>query len=230
MTETTETTESAEPTEPARTTGAAESGVRASIDERIAAADSSSIWVGDQIHLRGYEPEDVGFETAYEENTIDQRRGWKAFPPRSSVARKAWNEEAAAAKPEGDAVEFRLAIARRSDNIIVGSTNPHGIDIVNGTFKFGISVAEEHKGHGYAGEAVLLLLRYMFDERRFQKCGSEAHDYNAPSIALHRKLGFVEEGRLRRNMFVGGGYHDTVLFGMTVEEFHELYPKLRPRL
>lgn len=228
MTETTESTRQTEPAQPAE--AAAESGGRASIDERIAAADSPSIWVGDQIHLRGYEPDDLEFETKYEESTIDQRRGWKAFPPRSSVARKAWNDEAAAAKPEGDAVEFRLAIARRSDNLIVGSINPHGIDVINGTFKFGISVGEEHKGHGYAGEAVLLLLRYMFDERRFQKCGSEAHDYNAPSIALHRKLGFVEEGRIRRNMFVGGGYHDTMLFGMTVEEFHELYPKLRPRL
>jgi len=203
---------------------------RAAIDERIAAADSPSIWVGDRIHLRGYEPEDVGFEAEYEDNTADQRRGWKAFPPRSSVARKAWNEEASAAKPEGDAVEFRLVIARREDNLIVGTINSHTVDVINGTFQFGIAVSEAHKGQGYAGEAVVLLLRYMFDERRFQKCGSGAHDYNGPSLALHRKLGFIEEGRLRRNVFAGGAYRDSVLFGMTVEEFHERYPKLRPRL
>ena len=203
---------------------------RAPIDERIAAAGSPSIWVGDRVQLRGYEPEDIEFEAAYEENTIDQRSGWKAFPPRSSVARKNWNEEASAAKMEGDAVDFRLVVARRSDNLIVGGVNPHSVDLINGTFRFGISVADEHKGHGYASEAVLLLLRYMFDERRFQKCGSEAHAYNTASLALHRKLGFVEEGRLRRNVFVGGGYHDTVMLGMTVEEFHELYPKLRVRL
>ena len=202
----------------------------AGIDERIAAVDTPSIWVGERIHLRGYEPEDIEFEAAYEDNTIDQRRGWKAFPPRSTVARKEWNEEASKAKPEGDAVEFRLVIARRSDNLIVGTVNSHTVNVINGTFRFGISVGEEHKGNGYGGEAVLLLMRYMFDERRFQKCGSEAHSYNTASLALHRKLGFVEEGRLRREMFVGGGFHDTVLFGMTVEEFHELYPKLRPRL
>jgi RimJ/RimL family protein N-acetyltransferase len=212
------------------TTKTADGGGYAGIDERIAAAGSPSIWVGDRVQLRGYEPEDLDFETGYQANTIDQRRGWKAFPPRSSVASKTWNEEASADKPEGDAVQFRLVVARRSDNQIVGGVNSHTVNMINGTFRFGISIADEHKGNGYAGEAVLLLMRYMFEERRFQKCGSEVHSYNTPSLALHRKLGFVEEGRLRREVFVGGGFHDTVLLGMTVEEFHELYPKLRPRL
>ena len=200
------------------------------IDERIAAVDSPSIWVGDRIHLRGYEPEDIEAEAEYDAHSIDQRRGWKAFPPRSSAARKAWIEETAGKKHEGDAVEFSLVIARRSDDRNVGSINPHSVDLVNGTFSFGIAVGNEHKGQGYAGEAVLLLMRYMFDERRFQKCESLVFGYNAASLALHRKLGFVEEGRQRRHLFLGGEYHDAVLFGMTVEEFHELYPKLRPRL
>jgi RimJ/RimL family protein N-acetyltransferase len=101
---------------------------------------------------------------------------------------------------------------------------------VNGTFSFGLAIGDEHKGHGYAGEAVLLLLRYMFDERRFQKCETVVYGYNTASLALHERLGFAEEGRRRRHLFLGGEYHDGVLFGMTVEEFHELYPKLRPRL
>ena len=200
------------------------------IDERIAAADSPSIWVGDRIHLRAYEPDDAEAEAAFDAHSVDQRSGWKAFPPRSSAARKTWIEETAGKKHEGDAVDFSLAIARRSDDRIVGSINPHSVDLVNGTFSFGIAVGAEHKGQGYAGEAVLLLQRYMFDERRFQKCETLVYSYNTPSLALHRKLGFVEEGRQRRHLFLGGAYHDAVLFGMTVEEFHELYPKLRPRL
>jgi RimJ/RimL family protein N-acetyltransferase len=202
----------------------------AGIDERIAASGSPSIWVGDRVQLRGYEPDDAEAKAEFDAHSADQRSGWKAFPPRSSVARKAWIEETAGKNHEGDAVQFSLAIARRSDDHIVGGITSHGVDMVNGTFSFGISVGDEHKGQGYAGEAVLLLLRYMFDERRFQKCETTVYDYNTASLALHRKLGFVEEGRKRRHLFLGGGYHDAVLFGMTVEEFHELYPKLRPQL
>jgi RimJ/RimL family protein N-acetyltransferase len=199
------------------------------IDERIAAVGSTSIWVGDKVQLRGYEAGDLEFEEKYDDST-DQRSGWKVFPPRSSAARKAWNEEAALAKPEGNAVDVRLAIARRSDDRIVGGTNTHTVDVINGTFMFGVGVGPEHKGMGYAAEAVLLLMRYMFEERRFQKCESGCYGFNAPSVALHRKLGFVEEGRLRRHVFAGGEFHDIVLWGMTIEEYRARYPKLRPKL
>ena len=204
-------------------------GTFAGLDERIAAAGSRSIWDGDKIRLRGYELEDAEFERGYEDS-FDQRSGWRVLPPRSSVAQRAFTEETAAVKPEGDAVQFRLAIARREDDKIVGGINTHSIDMINGTFMFGVGVAREAKGRGYAAEAVLLLMRYMFEERRFQKCESGAYAYNTPSLSLHRKLGFVEEGRLRRHVFGAGQYQDVVLYGMTVEEFRELYPALRPRL
>jgi RimJ/RimL family protein N-acetyltransferase len=70
---------------------------------------------------------------------------------------------------------------------------------------------------------VSILLRYGFRERRYQKCNSACIQTNAASIALHKKLGFTEEGRVRRRWFYGGRYHDEVLFGMTVEEFEALH-------
>jgi RimJ/RimL family protein N-acetyltransferase len=205
------------------------SGTYADIDRRIAAADNRSIWVGDRIRLRGYELEDAEAEHRFEDSA-DQRSGWRVFPPRSLVAQRAWTEEAASAKPEGDAVQLRLAIARREDDKLVGGINTHTLDVVSGTFMFGVGVTAEAKGKGYAAEAVLLVMRYMFEERRFQKCESGVYAFNTPSLSLHRKLGFVEEGRLRRHAFAAGELHDIVLFGMTIEEYRERYPALRPHL
>lgn len=201
----------------------------AGIDQRIAAAGSPSIWVGDKVQLRGYEPEDAEFAQRFEDS-FDQRSNWRIWPPRSSVARRAATEEAASAKHEGDAVQVDLAIALREDDRPVGGIGTHTIDAVSGTFMFGVAVVPEAKGNGYAAEAVLLVMRYMFEERRFQKCESAAYAYNAPSLAMHRKLGFVEEGRLRRHAFAAGEFHDVALFGMTVEEYRERYPALRPRV
>ena len=200
-----------------------------SIDERIAAVGSPSIWEGEKILLCAYEPEDAEAWRVLED-TADQRSGWKVWPPRSKQAEKKWCEEASEAKFENDAVEFRVAIARREDNVLVGGANVHTVDQINGTFMFGIGLRGEHKGSGYAADAVLLLMRYMFDERRFQKCESGVFSYNAASLSLHRKLGFIQEGRLRQHLFLGGELHDLVLFGMTVAEFHEQYPKLKPVL
>lgn len=42
---------------------------------------------------------------------------------------------------------------------------------------------------------------------------------NPASIRLHQKLGFVEEGRRRRQWFYNGEFHDEILWGMTREEY-----------
>jgi hypothetical protein len=44
-------------------------------------------------------------------------------------------------------------------------------------------------------------------------------------LALHRRLGFVADGRRRRARFAGVRYEDETLFGMTTEEFTERYGK-----
>jgi len=101
----------------------------------------------------------------------------------------------------------------------VGGISLHSRNQKNGTFGFGISINREHRRKGYAEDAVRILLRYGFWERRYQKCNSACVHTNEASIRLHKKLGFVEEGRRRRQFFLNGEYHDDVLFGLTREEF-----------
>lgn len=101
----------------------------------------------------------------------------------------------------------------------VGGISLHSMDRKNGVFSFGVVIDAPHRTKGYAKDAVAVLLRYGFQERRFQKCNSAAVHTNSASLALHRSLGFTEEGRRSRRWFYGGQYHDDVLFGMTVEEF-----------
>jgi RimJ/RimL family protein N-acetyltransferase len=36
---------------------------------------------------------------------------------------------------------------------------------------------------------------------------------------MHRKLGFQDEGRIRRAIFTNGRHFDTIVLGMTAEEF-----------
>ena len=95
----------------------------------------------------------------------------------------------------------------------------HSREEKNGLFSFGVVISREHRRKGYAEEAIWILLKYAFWERRYQKCDSACAHTNDGSIALHRKLGFAEEGRRRRELFCNGKYYDSILFGMTREEF-----------
>ena len=84
------------------------------------------------------------------------------------------------------------------DGDYVGGISLHSRDDKNGKFSFGIIIDRGHRRQGYAEDAVRILLRYGFWERRYQKCDSACVHTNAASIKLHEKLGFVEEGRRRR--------------------------------
>lgn len=101
----------------------------------------------------------------------------------------------------------------------VGGISLHSRHRKNGTFSFGVNVQRAQRRKGYAEDAIHILLRYAFWERGYQKCNSACVDSNEASIQLHRKLGFVEEGRRRRQVFFNGKFHDDVLFGLTREEF-----------
>ncbi len=105
------------------------------------------------------------------------------------------------------------------EGLSVGGISLHSRDEKNGLFSFGIVISREHRRKGYAEDAVRILLMYGFWERRYQKCNSACVHTNDGSIALHKKLGFVEEGRRRSGLFLNGKYYDDILFGMTREEF-----------
>jgi RimJ/RimL family protein N-acetyltransferase len=107
------------------------------------------------------------------------------------------------------------------EGVNVGGLSLHSRDQKNGRFSFGVVVVRQHRRKGYAQDAVRILLRYWFWERRYQKCNSACVHTNEASIRLHKELGFVEEGVRRRQWFFDGVYHDDVLFGLTREEFDD---------
>ena len=105
------------------------------------------------------------------------------------------------------------------DEVCLGGVSLHSCDDKNGVFSFGVSIYRQHRGQGFAEEAVRILLKYGFWEKRYQKCNSACLHNNEASIRLHKKLGFVVEGRQRRVTFLNGEYYDSILFGMLREEF-----------
>ncbi|MET8756095.1 GNAT family protein [Streptomyces sp. NPDC004667] len=97
-------------------------------------------------------------------------------------------------------------------------------DAGTGWFEYGVTIGAEHRRQGYAAEAAFLLLRFMFEENRYHKCQVWIFAYNEAPLALHRRLGFVEEGRLRELVYLSGRYHDVVMIGMLADEFARPHP------
>ncbi|MFG2716499.1 GNAT family N-acetyltransferase [Streptomyces goshikiensis] len=175
--------------------------------------------MGKRVRLRGIEPGDAPSFARFAED--EEGLGDLISPPRSAEAYRVWASERATAKPDRD--RFQLAVEAVDTGKTVGAVGSHQADARAGWFEYGITIGAEHRRRGYATEAAVMLLRFMFEENRYHKCQVRIFANNDASLALHRQLGFVEEGRLRELVYLSGRRHDVVMMGMLADEFAQLH-------
>jgi RimJ/RimL family protein N-acetyltransferase len=181
-------------------------------------------WQSERVRLRAIEPEDAVHFLHWNEESERGRLLDFLWPPSSAHAVGRWAEEQSRQGFEGET--FHWVIENR-DGEAVGSISTHDCNPRNGTFSYGVDIAPEHRGQGYAGEAIRLVLAYYFNELRYQKVTVPIHGDNPHSIRLHQRLGFQEEGRLRRMIYTQGGFVDLLWYGLTKEEFGGMGDGLR---
>ncbi|MEZ5870715.1 MAG: UDP-4-amino-4,6-dideoxy-N-acetyl-beta-L-altrosamine N-acetyltransferase [Nitratireductor sp.] len=105
------------------------------------------------------------------------------------------------------------------DAILQGSVGLVGIDPVNRHAEWGFYLSPDLHGHGF-GEAMLFnMLDLAFAVHPVDKVNSEVIEYNDGSLALHRRLGFRDEGRRRNHKLREGKFFDAILLGITRQEW-----------
>jgi RimJ/RimL family protein N-acetyltransferase len=85
----------------------------------------------------------------------------------------------------------------------------------------GIWIGKPFWNLGYGTDAVRTLSRFGFREMNLQRIELLVHDDNPRGRRAYEKVGFKEEGRLRRAHFVGGRHIDTIVMGLLAEELIE---------
>jgi RimJ/RimL family protein N-acetyltransferase len=81
----------------------------------------------------------------------------------------------------------------------------------------GCTLARDHQGHGYAGEALRALVDQL-DQRGVRRVEAEIDPRNAASIALFERLGFVHVGTDRRAVEVRGEWCDSARYALVHAE------------
>lgn len=177
-----------------------------------------NFWQGQKVRLRAIEPADAAFFAQWSLDSDRARHLDFVWPPTSQAATVTWVEEQARRKLENDAFHW---VIENLAGTPVGSISTHACNSRAGTFSYGVDIAAEHRGQGYAGEAIILVLKYYFEELRYPKVTVPAHANNPASIRLHEKLGFQKEGTHRRMVFTQGQCFDEFWYGLTAEEFRQ---------
>ncbi len=139
--------------------------------------------------------------------------------------------------------EWIQNLVKRSDTDVVlamdlrgthiGMIAIHKINWKDRTAVTGAFIGEKrYWGKGYGTAAKMALLNYAFNTLDLRKLSSHVYAFNARSIAYSKHCGYVEEGRLVRQRFIEGEYHDEVILGVFKEQWQpcwEAYQKVKAK-
>lgn len=69
------------------------------------------------------------------------------------------------------------------------------------------------RGKGLGSDALKTFVKFYFDQLNFHKFCLRVSSFNINAIKSYKKIGFIEEGILKDQVFRDGRYHDTICLG-----------------
>jgi RimJ/RimL family protein N-acetyltransferase len=118
----------------------------------------------------------------------------------------------------GNANDWALWSIADSDDRVIGDVGLYNIHAVHRSAEFGIVVDRSTWGKGIGTRVMRAMVDYGFDELKLQRIELHVLADNERAIAVYRKLGFREEGRLRRAVFKGARLHDVLVMAVLSDE------------
>lgn len=171
---------------------------------------------GEHVILRAFEREDA--ERCYRwMNDPNIVRTLKSRYPIAFQNEIEWLDSAMHAS----ATERHFAIERKDDRTHIGNASIHDIEWISRTAAFGLFIGEPSAwNRGFGSDAIGTLVRFAFDEMNLRKLRINVFEYNERAKHVLLAHGFVQEGRLQREFFREGTYHDIVI----LSRFHDAAP------
>ncbi len=173
---------------------------------------------GPRVALRRFHPGDLATFVAYRSaEQVARFQSWDAPYPREEGER--FIQEIAKQHPDTPGEWFQFAVVLRSTGQLIGdcAAMPHADD--SRQCDIGFTISSEHQGHGYASEAVRLLLTYLFTARGKHRITAYCDSRNAASIALLERLGMRREGHLRESTWAKGEWTDDLVYALLHNEW-----------
>jgi len=93
-----------------------------------------------------------------------------------------------------------------------------------GEVEIGYSVVPNERKKGYATEAIMIMIDYLFLSKPLERVQAKADPENIASCKALEKAGFKREGILRKTFFSRGKWKDDCMFSILREEWKE--PKI----
>lgn len=117
----------------------------------------------------------------------------------------------------GDRSGVHFAI--EADGQYIGHCGLHSVDHEARHCELSIEINDRaYWGRGFGRDAIHVLLMYAFDHMSMARVWLCTQSENERAQRCYKACGFVEEGRLRQHIWIGGHYVDRVMMGILRSE------------
>jgi RimJ/RimL family protein N-acetyltransferase len=119
----------------------------------------------------------------------------------------------------GDWVQRAIRLA--DQGTLIGDVGLHIPVDHQDSYEFGITIASEQQGNGYAYEAARALFDYLFETCDARRIHASIDPRNHASEALLRSLGMQQEAHFRERFWLHDEWVDDVIFAILAREWPE---------
>ncbi|MCI0541624.1 MAG: GNAT family N-acetyltransferase [Verrucomicrobiales bacterium] len=120
---------------------------------------------------------------------------------------------------------FQLAIVERPTKTMIGDCGLHCQQEDPRQMELGITLAPDHQGRGYATEALLCVLGFIFDNLDIHRVSAITAAENLAAASLFKRLGFRQEAHFIDHRWIKGGWGNEFVFALLRREWKLRSPK-----
>jgi RimJ/RimL family protein N-acetyltransferase len=182
----------------------------------LEAAERLPDLAGERVVLRWLTERDVpALHGVFSDPEVTRFWSWPAFEDRAQAA--ALLQEIHDCFRERSL--FQWGIARRTDDLVIGTCTLARLDERHRRAELGFALARGHWGHGFAAEALPLVVGFAFETLELHRLEADADPRNERSLRALERLGFRREGHLRERYHQCGELQDALLYGLLRSEW-----------
>ena len=114
---------------------------------------------------------------------------------------------------------YQFVIIKKDDLKLIGDIGVHFLDKNDKQVEIGITLDKNFQGKGYATEALIQIINYLFTDLNKHRISTSIDPRNLKSIALVERLGFRKEAHFKESILIDGVWHDDLVYAILKEEW-----------
>ncbi|HWI47762.1 MAG TPA: GNAT family protein [Rummeliibacillus sp.] len=148
---------------------------------------------------------------------------YQPWGPNTEIESQAFVTQVVMDAKQDRRTRFVFAIIEKEHGEMIGAGEINIRDFQNREGEIGYIVNPDYWGKGIATETAKLLIEFGFCQLNLHRIFATCDPRNMASAKILKKIGMIQEGRIREDLLLETGWRDSFLYSILEHEWLEIY-------